>query len=176
MFYSSLTGNYDDLTFGQVTASYTLYPLCVIIFIIALFLALYPECENKKVLGIKINNLNIFFKYSTCIIGILGCSIYFILPSVFILLGDFITLICYIGSSLYIKTHSKSKKESTKELNPVLTKKSKKDDKVTSTKIEIAIHLINKNASMDFIQDITGLSPECLQKLKEEALSSNVKK
>ena len=62
------------------------------------------------------------------------------------------------------------------ELNPLLTNKPPNNNEYLSTKREMAINLIDKNSNMDFIREITGLSPQYLTKLKKEKENLHSKK
>ena len=184
LLYSALGGNYDTLNFNQILSSYILYPLCILTFLSAMFIPVIKNYKNKKVLGMRVSKINTVLKYSTVIVGLLGCLIYFIPAALVILFSDILSLIQYTFNKLSNKliknplNEQTSKKEATKEtckensdeaeLNPLLTNKPPNNNECLSTKREMAINLIDKNSNMDFIREITGLSPQYLTKLKKE--------
>ena len=178
LLYHNLSGNYDHLGLNQILASYTLYPLCIITFFLTLLVGLIPQYSEKKVLNIKIIKINNFLKYLLIIIGVLGCGIYFILPTLIILLGDFISLIMIIINKI-----PRKEKDNTKDTNSI---KDNVEDFVTKEELgggdfdfvknEIAMNLLEKDSDINFICDITGFSKDYIKKLKKEALVSNNEK
>ena len=147
LLYSALGGNYDTLNFNQILSSYILYPLCILTFLSAMFIPVIKNYKNKKVLGMRVSKINTVLKYSAAIVGLLGCLIYFIPAALVILFSDILSLIQYTFNN-----------------------------ECLSTKREMAINLIDKNSNMDFIREITGLSPQYLTKLKKEKENLHSKK
>ena len=192
LLYSALGGNYDTLNFNQILSSYILYPLCILTFLSAMFIPVIKDYKDKKVLGMRVSKINRVLKYSAAIVGLLGCLIYFIPAALVILFSDILSLIQYTFNKLSNKLRKNplneqtSKKEATKEacdensdeaeLNPLLTNKPPNNNECLSTKREMAINLIDKNSNMDFIREITGLSPQYLTKLKKEKGNLHSKK
>lgn len=192
LLYSALGGNYDTLNFNQILSSYILYPLCILTFLSAMFIPVIKDYKDKKVLGMRVRKINTVLKYSAAIVGLLGCLIYFIPAALVILFSDILSLIQYTFNKLSNKLRKNplneqtSKKEATKEacdensdeaeLNPLLTNKPPNNNECLSTKREMAINLIDKNSNMDFIREITGLSPQYLTKLKKEKENLHSKK
>ena len=172
LLYHNLSGNYDHLGLNQILASYTLYPLCIITFFLTLLVGLIPQYSEKKVLNIKIIKINNFLKYLLIIIGVLGCGIYFILPTLIILLGDFISLIMIIINKI-----PRKEKDNTKDTNSIKDNvEYSAEERLIITKNEIAMNLLEKDSDINFICDITGFSKDYIKKLKKEALVSNNEK
>ncbi len=192
LLYSALGGNYDTLNFNQILSSYILYPLCILTFLSAIFIPVIKDYKDKKVLGMRVSKINRVLKYSAAIVGLLGCLIYFIPAALVILFSDILSLIQYTFNKSSNKLRKNplneqtSKKEATKEacdensdeaeLNPLLTNKPPNNNECLSTKREMAINLIDKNSNMDFIREITGLSPQYLTKLKKRKENLHSKK
>lgn len=179
LLYYILSGNYDSLHFRGIIASYTLYPLCILTFILSI--CSISNTKNKKVLGIDFNKVNTSFKYITIIIGLLGCDIYFIVPTLFLIFPDILLFIKYIRNKPSIKeaeictdstldSYHNNLDNNETELNPILTIKKTRDDDYIATKTEMAIQLINEDSSIDFIKEITGLPLEYIKKLQSENL------
>ena len=105
------------------------------------------------------------------IIGILGCGIYFILPTLIILLSDFISLIMIIINKI-----PRKEKDNTKDTNSIKDNvEYSAEEQLVITKKEIAMNLLEKDSDINFICDITGFSKDYIKKLKKEALVSNEK-
>ena len=167
--FSNLDGNFDLISFNGVLASYTLYPLCLLTFIMALLLAI-PSILKKKIINIEITSINSTLVYLTVIIGILGCNIYFLIPALLLLTKDI--------ESLY-KYH-KRKDIKTSNDNKIIEEAKDSPNQIQSntqlllTKNEIATHLLNNNANIDFISEITGLSKNHIHNLdttKKESIN-----
>lgn len=182
LLYYNLTGNYDTLTFNKIVASYTLYPLCIVTFLLSLIIALIPNCMNNKIFGINTYKVNNFLKYLTVIIGILGCGIYFIPPIFILLFTEIISIISFIKNKLnrkkelaYDNCYNNQSKEY--DITHIIEETNNlSEDKHILTKTEIAIHLLNKDSNIDFITDITGLPLDYINKLKKEAVHSQSEK
>lgn len=164
--YSNISGNYDILGFGGVVASYLLYPLCFISFIFAIIIAIKEEIINRKIFNIQFIKYNSFFTFSTVIIGIIGCKLIFIIPSLFILCNYYIPFIFnnnkQVNLEMYNNNNCIENTNACKESNL-------NELKVLNTKKEIAIHLLHKDANINFINEITGLSLNELYRIKNEA-------
>ena len=160
LIFSNLNGNFDAINFNGIIASYILYPLCILTFIMAIFLTI-PNINEKKILNIKVLKINSTILYLTTLVGILGCGIYFIIPALLLLLKDLL----YIYNKFSIKETAINKdKEINKELNDT-------NSKLLSTKTEMAINLLNKNANINFITEVTGLSQDYIFNLRREELN-----
>lgn len=187
LLYSNLSINIHLLNPYQIIASYILYPLCILTFLMALLIPLIKNFEEKKILGIRIKKLNIFIKYLTIIVGISGCLIYFALAAFILVFSDIISFFSYLRSKFTKNTYQielaqaaeeeeeEEEEDGEAQLNPILTNTFSPENTPTNQylaiKTEMAINLLNQNASLDFINEITGLSMEYLTKLQEENLN-----
>ncbi|WP_434796207.1 hypothetical protein [Terrisporobacter vanillatitrophus] len=167
LIYSNLNGNFDIISFNGILASYILYPLCFLTFIMAIVIAL-PNISQKKILNVEITKINSIIIYLTTLVGILGCTIYFIIPALLLLINDLTYAFKYFKSKI--------------NNNPILTIKdndieqdsqelSDTSEQLLSTKTEMAINLLNKNANMNFITEVTGLSEDYVSNLKRVDLT-----
>lgn len=160
LIYSRLSGNFDILNFNGILASYILYPLCFLTFIMAVIMAM-PNMAQKKILNTDLPKVNSYLVYSTAVVGILGCGIYFIIPALLLLLKDL----------LYAFKNYKSKHANQRINNKIDEYNQDQNNTSTqllSTKTEMAINLLNNNANINFITDVTGLSEDYISKLKKE--------
>ena len=164
LIYSNLDGNFDVINFNGILASYTLYPLCLSTFIMAIFLAI-PSMNQKKIINIEVTKINSVLIYLTTIIGILGCGIYFILPALLLLFKN----LCYIFK--YYHSKSNNKQTTTIHDNEVDQELKYTSTKLLSTKTEMAINLLNKGANINFISEVTGLSQDYITNLKGEEIN-----
>ncbi|WP_455538740.1 hypothetical protein [Terrisporobacter sp.] len=163
LLYHNLSGNFDALGLNQILASYILYPLCILTFFLILLVGLAPNCVEKRVLNIKIIKIINFLKYSLVIIGILGCGIYFVIPSLIILLSD---IISHLNKSTNKMPEDKIPEES--PIYPQKTTKEQQEEQLMITKNEIALHLLKKNSDINFIADITGFSIDYIENLEKK--------
>lgn len=157
LLYSNLDGNFDAINFNGILASYTLYPLCFLTFIMAILIAI-PNMNKKKIINIEVTKINAVLIYLTILIGVLGCGIYFIIPTLLLLLNTIISLFKYYSlrreHNTIQNTHTNNK-ESEDSSTQLLV-----------TKTEMAIDLLNKNANINFITEVTGLSRDYITNLK----------
>jgi len=65
----------------ELFCGYTLYPLCILIFLLSIILHLLKYQENTQ----SIKSINKFLTHITVVIGVLGCKYYFIVPGLLIL-------------------------------------------------------------------------------------------
>lgn len=162
--YSNLDGNFDIISFNGILASYILYPLCFLTFIMAILLAI-PNMSQKKIINIEVTKINSVLLYLTILVGILGCSIYFIIPALLLLLKDLL----YAFKRFIFKFNSKHVAINKNADMDQYNKESKHDSaQLLSTKTEMAINLLNKDANINFITEVTGLSQDYVSKLKRE--------
>lgn len=86
-----LIGNKFNPETGYLSfiCGYTLYPLCILLFLISLIITLL----NKKTLLLKIEKINKYLTHITVIIGLLGCKYYFIIPALLILYRYYIPIL-----------------------------------------------------------------------------------
>ena len=186
--YGNIGGYFDFLGFSGVTSSYLLFPLCVL----NLFLGLIRSYTLKKeILNTSLESFNYFISIFTVIIGFMGAKIYFTIPAIFIL---FNILEPYLYSlynerlksqdSLsdnyeedYIKqeTMEVNKIESDESMEPeMLYENRSNDSRVLETKKEIAIELLMKNSSKQFIIELTGFTLDEIYMLEKESGINNI--
>ncbi|MEG1310940.1 MAG: hypothetical protein RSD47_02925 [Romboutsia sp.] len=159
--YGNIENYFDFLGFSGVVSSYTLVPLCILTLLLAIIKSYNPDV---KFLNISIKNINIFFIVLTVIIGFMGAKIYFAVPALLILFN----LVSY---KLEIKINEN------RAVTDVIEEKDMNSNKIrlTSeatiaiTKKEMTIDLLNKNANLQFITDITGFSEEDVENIKKES-------
>lgn len=162
LIYSNLDGNFDIISFNGILASYILYPLCFLTFVMAILLAI-PNMSQKKIINIEVTKINSVLLYLTILVGILGCSIYFIIPALLLLLKDL--LYAFNHFKFNIK-HVAIKKNANIDQDNKESKHA--STQLLSTKTEMAINLLNKDANINFITEVTGLSKDYVSKLKRE--------
>ena len=186
--YGNIGGYFDFLGFSGVTSSYLLFPLCVL----NLFLGLIRSYTLKKeILNTSLESFNYFISIFTVIIGFMGAKIYFTIPAIFILYN---ILEPYLHSlynerlksqdSLsdnyeedYIKqeTMEVNKIESDESIEPeMLYENRSNDSRVLETKKEIAIELLMKNSSKQFIIELTGFTLDEIYMLEKESGVNNI--
>lgn len=169
--YSNIDTYFDSLWFGGIISSYFLLPLCIITFLLAIVKSYNP---SKLFLNVSIENINIAIIVVTVIIGFMGTRIYFSIPAVFILF-NLITYKKTIHTEI-IKDNFNDEatmifnKTDSLELNTI----SEKEVKILTTKREIAVDLLLKEAQTQFIMEITGLSLNELKSLEEELKSNTI--
>lgn len=169
--YSNIDTYFDSLWFGGIISSYFLLPLCIITFLLAIVKSYNP---SKLFLNVSIEYINIAIIVVTVIIGFMGTRIYFTIPAVFILFN----LITYkktihkeiIKDNFNDEATMIFNKTDSLELNTI----SEKELKILTTKKEIAVNLLLKEAQTQFIMEITGLSLNELKSLEEELKSNTI--
>ncbi|MCC3868552.1 hypothetical protein [Terrisporobacter mayombei] len=167
LIYSNLNGNFDIISFNGILASYILYPLCFLTFIMAIVMAL-PNTSNKKILSVEITKINSILIYLTTLVGILGCNVYFIIPALLLLIKDLMYAFKYCKSKINNNQTSTIKNNDIEKDNQELSDAS---EQLLSTKTEMAINLLNKNANINFITEVTGLSEDFVSNLKRVDLT-----
>ncbi len=155
--YSNIDTYFDNLWFGGIISSYFLLPLCIITFLLAIVKSYSP---GKLFFNVSIENINISIIVITVIIGFMGARIYFSIPAIFILF-NLITYKKTIKDNFNDETTMTFNKTNALDI-------SKKELKILTTKKEIAIDLLLKDAQTQFIMEITGLSLKELNNLEEE--------
>ena len=172
--YSYLQGNiitfsnissFENISFLTTFTSYTIYPLCLLLLILTtLNFLLKDKLSNRFE---YIYNVICFI---TIIIGIIGCHILFIIPSLLILYVP-------IEKSIYKLKERKGNREDTKESLLIDNSQSKgkvssnennsiKRENLQKTKKSMAESLLKNNADMDFIAEVTGLDENEINNLK----------
>lgn len=167
LIYSNLNGNFDIISFNGILASYILYPLCFLTFIMAIVIAL-PNISQKKILNVEITKINSIIIYLTTLVGILGCTIYFIIPALLLLINDLTYAFKYCKSKINNNPTLTIKDNDIEQDSQELSDTS---EQLLSTKTEMAINLLNKNANMNFITEVTGLSEDYVSNLKRVDLT-----
>ena len=167
LIYSNLNGNFDIISFNGILASYILYPLCFLTFIMAIVMAL-PHTSHKKILNVEITKINSILIYLTTLVGILGCNVYFIIPALLLLIKDLMYAFKYCRSKINNNQKSAIKNIDIEQDNQELKDTS---EQLLSTKTEMAINLLNKNANINFITEVTGLSEDFISNLKRVDLT-----
>lgn len=157
LIYSNLNGNFDIISFNGILASYILYPLCFLTFIMAIVMAL-PNTNHKKILNVEVTKINSFLIYLTTLVGILGCNVYFIIPALLLLTKEFMYSFKYCVSKI------NNTEQDNQELNDT-------KEQLLATKTEMAVNLLNKNANIHFITEVTGLSEDFVSNLKRVDLT-----
>lgn len=155
---TNISGNFDFLHFGQIIASYTLYPLCIVTGMLGVYISTRTKEKDKK-LNKGFDSFNITIITLTIIIGFLGCSIYFIFPTIIFILP-------YIIKKIITRGEVREVQPSNKNNDPTLIG-NKKDinPKLQKTKEEMAVELLKQEAEVDFITEVTGLSNTEVQTL-----------
>lgn len=147
--YGNIGRNFDVLSFEEVLASYLLFPLCIITLILAL---VKSYIQHKDIFYFSFESLNSIFIILTICLGFMGAKVYFTIPAI---------LILYSYTKKYlVHSNIKQKKEDIVEI-------SNENDNLLTTKIDMAKSLIEKNASTQFITEITGLSLDDINNLIE---------
>lgn len=190
--YGNIDGHFDHLGFGGVISSYILLPLCLI----NLFLSLAKSYTIKKeILNTSFESINIFISILTIIIGFTGAKIYFLMPSILIL---FNILDPAINNSKILENQKKlfdTKKEdniiqetikfdkihvdifnesnTASEIEGFYESKSNEAD-IIEIKKEIALQLLRKKSSKQFIVELTGFTLDEINTLEKEFGINNI--
>lgn len=187
--YGNIDNYFDFLGFGGIVSSYTLTPLCILTLVLAIIKAYKP---NIKIFNIQLENINIFFIVATVVVGFMGAKIYFAIPALLITFNLFSykleskffdienseedlteknsisstseqmftaekTIILYENNDLF--TNSETSIES---------KVIERNVRLAIAKKEMAIDLLDKNANIDFIAEITGLKTNEIEEIRKE--------
>lgn len=103
----------------------------------------------------NLNKLNLIFISLNILIGFIGARIYFLIPALFILFNVFMDNVL----KKYKEIDSDDKVDEY-AINNSLLNSNEVNLSLINTKKEIALELLLKNADIEFIIDITGLSKE----------------
>lgn len=154
--YGNIGRNFNSLSFEEVLASYFLFPLCIITLILAL---LKSYIQSKDFFNISFESLNFVAALLTIILGFMGAKVYFTIPALFILYR-------YIKKYL---VHNNLKEQEKEEGNydGNLYSAPDNNDNLMATKMDMAKSLLKKNASNQFISEITGLSLDDINSLAD---------
>lgn len=183
--YGNIEGYFDFLGFSGVISSYLLLPLCLL----SLFLGLIKSYTIKKeILNTSFESFNIFICILTTIIGFMGAKIYFIIPAVFILFNvlepSLHNKISENQEVLFDNNQEDDIVQETIEFNKIdsdvsseaeeLYKSRSNNSDVIETKKEIALELLKKNSSKQFIVELTGFTLDEINMLEKESGINNI--
>lgn len=190
--YGNIEGYFDFLGFSGVISSYLLLPLCLL----SLFISLIRSYTIKKeILNMSFESINIFISILTVIVGFMGAKIYFTIPAAFIL---FHILEPYLhnyrnsenqevildDNKEYDITQNtiefdkididmSSEANASNEAEELYKSRSNNPD-VIETKKEIALELLRKNSSKQFIVELTGFTLDEINMLEKESGINNI--
>lgn len=190
--YGNIEGYFDFLGFSGVISSYLLLPLCLL----SLFISLIRSYTIKKeILNMSFESINIFISILTVIVGFMGAKIYFTIPAAFIL---FHILEPYLhnyrnsenqevildDNKEYditqntiefdkIDINMSSEANASSEPEELYKSRSNNPD-VIETKKEIALELLRKNSSKQFIVELTGFTLDEIDMLEKESGINNI--
>ena len=190
--YGNIEGYFDFLGFSGVISSYLLLPLCLL----SLFTSLIRSYTIKKeILNMSFESINIFISILTVVVGFMGAKIYFTIPAAFIL---FHILEPYLhnyrnsenqevildDNKEYDITQNtiefdkididmSSEANASNEAEELYKSRSNNPD-VIETKKEIALELLRKNSSKQFIVELTGFTLDEIDMLEKESGINNI--
>lgn len=190
--YGNIEGYFDFLGFSGVISSYLLLPLCLL----SLFISLIRSYTIKKeILNMSFESINIFISILTVVVGFMGAKIYFTIPAAFIL---FHILEPYLhnyrnsenqevildDNKEYDITQNtiefdkididmSSEANASNEAEELYKSRSNNPD-VIETKKEIALELLRKNSSKQFIVELTGFTLDEINILEKESGINNI--
>lgn len=190
--YGNIEGYFDFLGFSGVISSYLLLPLCLL----SLFISLIRSYTIKKeILNMSFESINIFISILTVVVGFMGAKIYFTIPAAFIL---FHILEPYLHSYRNsenqevifddnkeyditqntiefdkIDIDMSSEANASNEAEELYKSRSNNPD-VIETKKEIALELLRKNSSKQFIVELTGFTLDEINMLEKESGINNI--
>ena len=190
--YGNIEGYFDFLGFSGVISSYLLLPLCLL----SLFLSLIRSYTIKKeILNMSFESINIFISILTVVVGFMGAKIYFTIPAAFIL---FHILEPYLhnyrnsenqevildDNKEYDITQNtiefdkididmSSEANASNEAEELYKSRSNNPD-VIETKKEIALELLRKHSSKQFIVELTGFTLDEIDMLEKESGINNI--
>ena len=147
--YNNISVFFDTMNFFEIVSSYLLLPLCITTFILSIIKAYGTD---KEPLNNNLEKLNLIFISLNVIIGFIGARIYFLIPALFILFNVFMDNV--------FKEYKEIDSDDECTLNNCLLSSNDMDLILMNTKKEIALELLLKNADIEFIVDISGLSKE----------------
>ena len=190
--YGNIEGYFDFLGFSGVISSYLLLPLCLL----SLFISLIRSYTIKKeILNMSFESINIFISILTVVVGFMGAKIYFTITAAFILfhilepylhnyrnsenqeviLDDNIeyditqNTIEFDKIDIDIPSEANASNEAEE-----LYKSRSNNPNVIETKKEIAIELLRKNSSKQFIVELTGFTLDEINILEKESGINNI--
>lgn len=190
--YGNIEGYFDFLGFSGVISSYLLLPLCLL----SLFISLIRSYTIKKeILNMSFESINIFISILTVVVGFMGAKIYFTIPAAFILFHILEPYLHNYRNSENQEVILDDNKEyditqNTIEFDKIdidmsseanasneaeeLYKGRSNNPNVIETKKEIAIELLRKNSSKQFIVELTGFTLDEINILEKESGINNI--
>lgn len=190
--YGNIEGYFDFLGFSGVISSYLLLPLCLL----SLFISLIRSYTIKKeILNMSFESINIFISILTVVVGFMGAKIYFTIPAVFILFHILEPYLHNYRNSENQEVILDDNKEyditqNTIEFDKIdidipseanasneaeeLYKSRSNNPDVIETKKEIALELLRKNSSKQFIVELTGFTLDEINMLEKESGINNI--
>ena len=190
--YGNIEGYFDFLGFSGVISSYFLLPLCLL----SLFISLIRSYTIKKeILNMSFESINIFISILTVVVGFMGAKIYFTIPAAFILFHILEPYLHNYRNSENQEVILDDNKEyditkNTIEFDKIdidipseanasneaeeLYKSRSNNPNVIETKKEIAIELLRKNSSKQFIVELTGFTLDEINILEKESGINNI--
>ena len=190
--YGNIEGYFDFLGFSGVISSYLLLPLCLL----SLFISLIRSYTIKKeILNMSFESINIFISILTVVVGFMGAKIYFTIPAAFILFHILEPYLHNYRNSENQEVILDDNKEyditqNTIEFEKIdidipseanasneaeeLYKSRSNNPNVIETKKEIAIELLRKNSSKQFIVELTGFTLDEINILEKESGINNI--
>nr|WP_302887452.1 hypothetical protein [uncultured Romboutsia sp.] len=190
--YGNIEGYFDFLGFSGVISSYLLLPLCLL----SLFISLIRSYTIKKeILNMSFESINIFISILTVVVGFMGAKIYFTIPAAFILFHILEPYLHNYRNSENQEVILDDNKEyditqNTIEFDKIdidisseanasneaeeLYKSRSNNPNVIETKKEIAIELLRKNSSKQFIVELTGFTLDEINILEKESGINNI--
>ena len=190
--YGNIEGYFDFLGFSGVISSSLLQPLCLL----SLFISLIRSYTIKKeILNMSFESINIFISILTVVVGFMGAKIYFTIPAAFILFHILEPYLHNYRNSENQEVILDDNKEyditqNTIEFDKIdidipseanasneaeeLYKSRSNNPNVIETKKEIAIELLRKNSSKQFIVELTGFTLDEINILEKESGINNI--
>ena len=190
--YGNIEGYFDFLGFSGVISSYLLLPLCLL----SLFISLIRSYTIKKeILNMSFESINIFISILTVVVGFMGAKIYFTIPAAFILFNILEPYLHNYRNSENQEVILDDNKEyditqNTIEFDKIdidipseanasneaeeLYKSRSNNPDVIETKKEIALELLRKNSSKQFIVELTGFTLDEINMLEKESGIHNI--
>ena len=190
--YGNIEGYFDFLGFSGVISSYLLLPLCLL----SLFISLIRSYTIKKeILNMSFESINIFISILTVVVGFMGAKIYFTIPAAFILfhiLEPYLhnyrnsenQEVIFDDNKEYDITQNtiefdkididmSSEANASNEAEELYKSRSNNPD-VIETKKEIALELLRKHSSKQFIVELTGFTLDEIDMLEKESGINNI--
>lgn len=190
--YGNIEGYFDFLGFSGVISSYLLLPLCLL----SLFTSLIRSYTIKKeILNMSFESINIFISILTVVVGFMGAKIYFTIPAAFILFHILEPYLHNYRNSenqevILDDTKEYDITQNTIEFDKIdidipseanasneaeeLYKSRSNNPDVIETKKEIALELLRKNSSKQFIVELTGFTLDEINMLEKESGINNI--